>query len=76
MHANMHLKMPKYALKPPKYALKNCKTSIYIKLQKCIKIVANFCKLEISMNMKVSTMIFFVLFAYFYFASSINDVHI
>ena len=27
MHANMHLKLPKYALKTPKYALKNSKTS-------------------------------------------------
>ena len=28
MHANMHLKMPKYALKTPKYALKTPKYAL------------------------------------------------
>ena len=43
MHANMHLKMPKYALKLPKYALKNCKTSIsnFKSALKLLQIFAN-----------------------------------
>ena len=43
MHANMHLKLPKYALKTPKYALKNSKTSTSNRknVQKLIDIFTN-----------------------------------